>query len=313
MKKLFYALGAMLLAVVMAFPLTACSKGAKVKVIDVRLTGEKYGYCVNKSDTTIMTAVNDLIEDLCGNAPYDPEVGTTSAEGISYDFNGDGTPETVTLKTIYDAVTGETAASFSAATDVPSGKTKADCLIVATNAEFNPFEFMDGNKFAGVDMWVAKILAEKLNKTLVIKDMDFDVVVTEVEQGNADIGMAGLTINHGREEHVTFSDGYFVTSQRIAVLESETAFDNCTTEAEVRAVIEGMGKVNAGAATGQTGYYYLTGSTDFEFAGFADLTVKDYDSIGLAVKNLSNKKVKLVAGDRDTLMSAVEATNKNAK
>lgn len=313
MKKLFYALGAMLLAAMLAFPLTACSKGAKVKVIDVRLTGEKYGYCVNKSDTTIMTAVNDLIEKLCGDAPYDPEVGTTSATGISYDFNGDGTPETVTLKTIYDAVTGGTSAGFSAATQIPSGKSRAECLVVATNAEFEPFEYMDGNNFAGVDMWVAKILAEQLNRTLVIKNMEFDVVVTDVEQGTSDIGMAGLTINHGREEHVTFSEGYFVTSQRIAVLESETAFDNCTTEAEVRAVIESMGKVTAGAATGQTGYYYLTGSTDFEFAGFANLTVKDYDTVGLAVKNLSNKKVKLVAGDRDTLVSAVEATNKNAK
>ncbi|MDE5729069.1 MAG: transporter substrate-binding domain-containing protein [Clostridia bacterium] len=311
-KKLIVAAVSAITITASALSLTACGGDAsKLKILDVTLTGEQYGYCVNKTDTTIMTEVNSLIEKLCGNSAYDPEnTSSFNAEGIQYDFDGNGTDETVTFKTIYDAVINGTANDIGEVPpSVPAGKTPDDCLIVATNAEFEPFEYKNGNKYAGVDMWIAKILAETLNKTLVIKDMEFDVVITDVETGASHIGMAGLTINHGREQLVTFSKGYYKTTQSIAVAEDETAFDSCTTEAQVRAVIEGMGKVNAGAASGQTGYYYIVGSTDFEFAGFANVTAKDYDSIGLAVQNLSNGKLKFVVGDKDTLTSAVTEIN----
>ena len=74
-----------------------------------------------------------------------------------------------------------------------------------------------------------------------------------------------------------------------------------------------MGKVNAGAATGQTGYFYITGSTDFDFPGFPKVNAKSYSTIGLAVKDLSNGKLKFVVGDKDTLVSSVDAINKQAK
>lgn len=310
MKKLLVAAISALLVVVLTVSMAACSKAQRVKVIDVMLTGEEYGYCVDQDNTTLMTAVNELIVQLCGNEPYNPEAPNTSAAGVEYDLNGDGTAETVTFHTLYEAMEGETVYNVKDAyTEIPSGKTREECLLVATNAEFEPFEFMNGENFAGIDMHIAKMLANKLGKTLVIRNMEFDVVITDVEQGNSDIGMAGLTINRGREKIVSFSEGYYTTSQYLAVLESDTTFDNCTTEAEVVAAINGLGKVTAGAATGQTGYFYITGSTDFEFAGFKDVTAKDYDTIALAVQNLSDGKLKFVVGDRDTLESAVEAIN----
>lgn len=316
MKKFLIAAVSALTIAATALSLSACGSTAKkLKVLNVTLTGEQYGYCVNKSDTTILTEVNGLIGKLCGNGAYDPEnTSAFSAEGIQYDFDGDGTSETVTFKTIYDAVTNDTASDIGEVpSSVPAGKTANDCLIVATNAEFEPFEYKNGSKYAGIDMWIAKILADTLNKTLVIKDMEFDVVITDVESGASHIGMAGLTINHGREQLVTFSKGYFLTTQSIAVAEDETAFDNCTTEAQVRAVIESMGNVDAGAASGQTGYFYIKGSTDFEFAGFANVNAKDYDSIGLAEQNLSNGKLKFVVGDKDPLTSAVNEINSHIR
>lgn len=312
MKKLLVGLATTALVAATALSLTACgNKPQKVKVIDVKLTGESYGYCVKDAESDTLTQANELITALCGASTngYDIENPNVVGEGYQYDLNGDGTAETVTFKTLYDMQEAGTLGSFDAAIDIPSGKTKADCLVVATNAEFPPFEYFDGNKFAGIDMWIAKMLAAKMEKTLVIKHMDFDVVITNVENGNTDIGMAGLTINPERAENVTFSKGYYYTSQRIAVAKGETAFDNCTTEAQVRAVIEGMGKVTAGAATGQTGYYYLAGSTGFGFTGFSKVTVKNYDSIGLAMNNLSNGKVKFVVGDRDTITDCVEEIN----
>lgn len=49
-----------------------------------------------------------------------------------------------------------------------------DQLLVATNAAFEPFEYKDGDSYYGVDMEIAKLLADKLGKELVIQNMDFD-------------------------------------------------------------------------------------------------------------------------------------------
>ena len=310
MKKWIAAAVSAVLVAAIAVSVAACSSSVRVKLVNVMLTGEEYGYCVDKDNTELMAAANGLIEKLCGDEPYNPEAPVTDVEGVQYDLDGDGTAEKVTFDSLYKAATGDTVIPVKGTyTEVPSGKTREECLVVATNAEFEPFEFMDGEKFAGIDMHIAKMLADSLNKTLVIKHMNFEVVINDVENGASDIGMAGLTINRGREQVVSFTNGYYTTSQYIAVAESDTTFDNCKTEAEVVAAINGLGKIKAGAATGQTGYFYLTGSTDFEFAGFENVDAQNYDSIALAVKNLSNGKVTFVVGDRDTLESAVEATN----
>lgn len=311
MKKFFMALVSALLAATLAISFAACSQGSRVKVIDVMLAGEQYGYCIDQDNTDLMAAVNELIEDLCGSDPYNAEAPVTDVAGVQYDLNGDGTAETVNFDTLYKAFTeGNTTYNVTDVyTSVPSDKTRDDCLIVATNAEFEPFEFMNGNNFTGIDMHIAKMLAEKLNKTLVIRNMDFEVVITDVETGTSDIGMAGLTINKSREEVVTFSNGYYTTSQYLAVAESDTRFDDCKTEEDVKAVINGLGNVAAGAATGQTGYFYLEGDAGFGYEGFDQLNVQDFESVALAVQNLSNGRVELVVADGDTLRSAVNAIN----
>lgn len=311
MKKILLAAVSALLVAVFAVSISACSQNARVKVIDVMLTGEEYGYCVDKDNTELMTAVNDLIEDLCGSEPYNAEAPNADVTGVSYDLNGDGTAETVTFDSLYKAFTqGDTTYNVqNILTELPNNADREDYLVVATNAEFEPFEFMNGNNYTGIDMHIAKMLADKLGKALVIKNMDFEVVITDVEQGASDIGMAGLTINRGREQVVSFSNGYYTTSQYLAVTESDTRFDNCKTEADVVAVINGLGSVSAGAATGQTGYFYIVGSTDFEFDGFKDVKVQDFESVALAVQNLSNGRVEFVVADGDTLRSAVNAVN----
>lgn len=313
MKKLLMAAAAVALTAVTAVSLSACATSQRVKMLDVRLAGERYGYCVAQTNTDLMGQVNSLIESLVGSEPYNPEDANsgTDAVGVQYDLNGDGTAETVTFKTLYEAVNSDTEYPVDAYNyeTLPSNVDIDNCLVVATNAEFEPFEYMIGDSFAGIDMHIAKMLANALDEELVIKNMDFEVVITDVETGASDIGMAGLTINHGREQIVSFSDAYYQTTQRVAVLESDTTFDNCKTEEEFVAAVNGLGKITAGAATGQTGYFYIAGSTDFDYAGFPDVDVQDYESIGLAVTNLSNGRLRFVVGDMDTLRSAVEETN----
>lgn len=315
MKKFLIAALSALMVAVMAVSMAACTQGMqRVKVLDIQLTGEQYGYCVSNENAEIMEEVNTLIELLCGSEAYNPEDPQSGedAEGVAYDLNGDGTAENVTFKSLYEAAQNDEAGDIgTVATSVPAGADRSEYLIVATNAEFPPFESMVGNRFAGIDMHIAKMLAQRLDRELVIKNMEFDVVITDVENGDSDVGMAGLTINRGREEVVTFSDGYYMTTQRIAVLESDTVFDGCTTEEEVVAKInEELKGEAAGGAIGQTGYFYITGSTDFEFDGFSDIEARSYDTVALAVRDLANGKLRFVVADRDTLNDAVEETNK---
>lgn len=312
MKKLLATIVSALMVAALAVSMAACAQSERIRVLDIPLSGEQYGYTVSQSDANLMTAVNTLIEDLCGDAPFDsndPE-NDHNAVGVQYDLNGDGTAETVTFATLYAtiqedaAVDGEEKLSVKDVyTDIPSGKTEDECLIVATNAQFKPFEYKIGNGFGGIDMHVAKMLAEKLGKTLVVKDMEFDVVIQNVGTGQADIGMAGLTISTGRAESVNFSDPYFETSQSLAVLESDTTFAGCTTREDVEEVLAGLQGAVAGAANGQTGYWYLVGSKDFAFSGFSNIETKSYTSLDLALQDLSNGKVDFVVGDKDPVTS----------
>ena len=321
MKKLLAAAVALTTVAALAVSFAGCAKKERMKVVDVMLTGEQYCYAVNNDKTAQMLGkVNEVVDKLVGSKPYNPELDpTTDAVGVAYDYNGDGVVETgVTMKTLYDAEQDGTIADNigEVATDIPNGLTREKCLVVATNAEFAPFEYTDGNLFAGIDMHVAKIIAAELDLTLVIKDMEFDVVIQTVNLGQADLGMAGLTYNETRAQQVTFSKGYYGTTQRIAVRESDYAkFADCKDEADVRAVIEGWGKISAGGADGQSGYAYIVGDTNFgdKFVGFKNVTAKGYSSVALAVQDLAAGKLKFVAADKDTLQEAVDAVNATIK
>ncbi|HJB93379.1 MAG TPA: transporter substrate-binding domain-containing protein [Candidatus Borkfalkia stercoripullorum] len=315
MKKFITAVVSALLVAALAVSFAACAKQQRMQIVDVMLTGEQYCYAVNNDKTdALMDKINGVVEKLVGTKPYNPELDpTTDAEGVLYDYNGDGTEETVTLKTLYDAQqSGDLGNIGEVETEAPSASERDQYLVVATNAEFSPWEYTDGEFFAGVDMHVAKIIAKELNRTLVILDMEFDVVIQTVNNGTADMGMAGLTYNATRAQQVTFSLPYYQTTQRIAVLESDYhLFENCKDQDDVRAVIEGLGDVTAGGADGQSGYAYIAGDTNFgeEFVGFDNVTAKGYSSVALAIRDLSYGKIKFVAADKDTLQEAVDAVN----
>ena len=73
---------------------------------------------------------------------------------------------------------------------------------------------------------------------LVIRDMDFDAVVSSVGTNGVDMAMAGLTVNAEREKVVNFADAYYNASQMLIVKADNTQFDACTTAAEVEAILK---------------------------------------------------------------------------
>ena len=72
-------------------------------------------------------------------------------------------------------------------------KKNSDELVMATEAGFAPFEYYENNEIVGVDVEIAKAIANKMGKKLVIKDVAFDSIINEVKSGKADIGAAGIS------------------------------------------------------------------------------------------------------------------------
>ena len=185
-----------------------------VKVIDIPLTEEEYAFGVDKNQPELLASINTILAEMKQNGKLDAIVTAYATES---------------------GINPVTSAKFDAS--------KADSqLVVATNAEFAPFEYMDGDKFAGIDMEIAAYIAEKLGMELVIMNMDFDAVVTSVGKNNIDVAMAGLTVNETRQKSVNFTDSYYNAAQVLIVPESEKAFDNCKTAEDVLAVLQDKAK-----------------------------------------------------------------------
>ena len=76
---------------------------------------------------------------------------------------------------------------------------KKDTLIMATNATFPPYEYVEGNEYAGIDVEVAQAIAKELGMELKVEDVEFGSIVSGVQSGKFDIGMAGITVTEDRK------------------------------------------------------------------------------------------------------------------
>ena len=90
-------------------------------------------------------------------------------------------------------------------------------LTMATNAYFPPYEYYQGEDIVGIDADIAKAVADKLGLELKIEDMEFDSIITAVQTGKADMGMAGMTVTDERLESVDFSSSYATGVQSVIV------------------------------------------------------------------------------------------------
>lgn len=94
---------------------------------------------------------------------------------------------------------------------------REDKLIMATEAGFAPYEYYSDGKIVGVDIDIAKEIAKELNKKLIVKDVAFDSIITEVKTGKSDIGAAGISYTEERSKQVDFSVNY-TTSKQVAIV-----------------------------------------------------------------------------------------------
>ncbi len=124
--------------------------------------------------------------------------------------------DTTAAEETADEATEDTA---DAAEETTDSAAEGGTLVMATNAEFEPYEYHDGGEIVGIDVDIAKAIAESLGMELKIEDMAFDSIIMAVNSGKADVGIAGMTVTEDRLENVNFSDPYATSSQVIIVTE----------------------------------------------------------------------------------------------
>ena len=91
-------------------------------------------------------------------------------------------------------------------------------LVMATNAAFDPYEYIEGGEIVGIDPEFAQALCDKMGYALEIEDMEFDSIIAAVVSGKADFGMAGMTVTEERMQQIDFTDTYCTAAQNIIVL-----------------------------------------------------------------------------------------------
>ncbi len=153
-------------------------------------------------------------------------------------------------------------------------------LVMATNAEFPPYEYYDGDKVVGIDAEMAAAVAEELGMELKIEDMAFDSIIAAVQSGKADIGVAGMTVNEDRLKNVNFSTPYTQAAQVIIVKDGS-----------VVATPDDLTGKKVGVQLGTTGDIYA--------GDIADATIERYNKGFEAVQALLQDKVDAVIIDRE--------------
>ena len=167
--------------------------------------------------------------------------------------------------------------------------TEEGFLNIATNAEFPPYEFKEGDGFAGIDIEIAGAIAEELGLELKVNDVEFGSIIGGVQTGKYDMGIAGMTVTDERLESVNFSDSYATGIQVIIVKE----------DSEIQSADDLEGKM-IGVQQDTTGDIYCC-------SDFGDENVTEFKTAADAVQALVAGKVDCVVIDNEPAKSYVQA------
>lgn len=160
-----------------------------LKIVDGIFEKEEYAICMKKGNTELKDAFNEALAEL-------------KEEG--------------TLDEIQSNYIGDEIGKHPYESPADADRSKG-VLTMATNAEFEPWEYKEGDTIVGIDADIAQAICDKLGYELEIADMAFEAILTSVDTGKADFGAAGMTVTPEREESVEFTDTYAEATQVVIV------------------------------------------------------------------------------------------------
>lgn len=164
-------------------------KNDDLKILSDTFDAEEYAICIAKDNTKLTEAFNGAIEELQKDGTIDSIISNYIGDEVGKH------PYTTPEGTKYDNGT----------------------LTMATNAQFEPYEYYEGDKIVGIDADIAQAICDKLGYELKIEDMEFDSIIAAVSSGKADFGAAGMTVTKDRLKNIDFTDTYATASQVIIV------------------------------------------------------------------------------------------------
>lgn len=162
-------------------------KNDELQILDEEFAVEEYAIAVKKGNDELTEKINGAIAEL----------------------KEDGTLDTIKSNWI-GAEAGQHPYTTPDGTEYPNGT-----LVMATNAQFPPYESLEGQNVVGFDADMMKAVCDKLGYELKIEDMEFDSIIGAVDSGKADVGVAGMTVTEDRLESVNFTDSYTTATQVI--------------------------------------------------------------------------------------------------
>ena len=272
MQKNYFRLFSFFTFFTLALLLTGCCKKdqkpeTKLKLIDIKLTNEEYAFAVSKKNPQLRDNLNQYIETLKTSGIFE------SIVAIYTDKENKGS---------------KTGVKFTSAEVANTDKN----LIIVTNCPFEPFEFIekDGLMY-GIDLEIANAYANYRGLELIVRNIDFDNILSEVAAGKADIGMAGITVTEERKEFCDFTTGYFKSSQKLVVDGKNTDFDNCKTAEDVKKVIKSLNNETIGYQIGTTGNLFIVGDGSSENPGFVNIRPQGFKTPDESIKELLHGKI----------------------
>ncbi|MGN0537044.1 MAG: ABC transporter substrate-binding protein/permease [Acutalibacteraceae bacterium] len=171
-------------------------KNSDIKKLDEDFVNEDYAFCVQKGNSELLDKINASLDKLKKDG--------TLANIISNYVGTDEQKGTMPYK--------------KKNVDRSNGK-----IVVATNAQFKPYEYYENGSITGMDMDIMQAICDELGMDMQIEDMEFDSIIVAVQSGKADVGAAGMTVTEDRKKNVDFSDTYTTAQQVILVRNTEQA------------------------------------------------------------------------------------------
>ncbi len=164
-------------------------RNSDLSILSEEFAVEEYAICIAKENTELLDEVNAAIQTLKDNG---------TLEKIIQNYIGDSTKGQYPYE--------------SPDVDRSNGE-----LVIATNATFEPYEYVDNGEIVGIDIDMSQAIADELGMELVVQDMEFDSIISAVQTGKADMGVAGLTVTEDRLKSINFTDSYTTSTQVIIV------------------------------------------------------------------------------------------------
>lgn len=284
MKKMAkFVVSFMLVAVIIgaSFALVACNGDDKnyVAVAAIDLLQEDFGIAVKKGNTSLMNAVNVVIDEWLANGKMNQYMDYYSALA-NEEKGGESAVAPDGLQMSWD---------FGSATEV---------VTMYTEAGFAPYEFYKGENIVGLDVAIMSQVAVNLGKKLEVKDVVFDVVATNVANSTGDaVGAAGITINDERKQVIDFSNVY--SSSTLVIVSENGQYSSVKDLAgKTVGVQEGTsGDLIISAAKG-AGYTYENEDGQDVTVTAVGATVKQYKQYALALQDLKNGRIDAILMDK---------------